>query len=110
MAERMHRTQILLEPEQHEILSVLAKKEQRSISEIIRGILRHYLSDRSEEVRWERRSKALERIRQVRVAIQKERDGTPISLDVVAMIHEMRQQRAEQLISPLTEGSDEDRS
>lgn len=35
----MVRTQILLEPEQHEILKEMARREKRSISEIVREML-----------------------------------------------------------------------
>ncbi len=35
----MHRTQILLRPEQHRILSEIAAQEKRSLSEIIREMI-----------------------------------------------------------------------
>ncbi|HKP51093.1 MAG TPA: ribbon-helix-helix protein, CopG family [Chloroflexia bacterium] len=39
MGERLYRTQILLEPEQHKALAELAKREGRSISDVVREIL-----------------------------------------------------------------------
>ena len=35
----MHRTQILLEPEQYEALSAIARKEKRSLSGVIREMV-----------------------------------------------------------------------
>jgi predicted DNA-binding ribbon-helix-helix protein len=35
----MHRTQILLEPQQHKILSEIARQEKRSLSDVIREMV-----------------------------------------------------------------------
>lgn len=40
MAERLYRAQLLLEPEQHETLRLLAEKENRSLSDVAREALR----------------------------------------------------------------------
>lgn len=49
---QLYRTQILLEPEQHESLQQLAAAEGRSMSQIIREAVAEYLVDHSKE--WEK--------------------------------------------------------
>jgi hypothetical protein len=66
MSERMYRAQILLEPEQHKVLAEIADRENRSISDVVREILREYLAGKQETVRLEREMKALERLHQIR--------------------------------------------
>ena len=108
MTKRLHRTQILLRPEQHAALARLAEG-QSSISELVRQIIQEYLDSHSESVRWHARTMALERARKVREAILKDRGGKPIELDVAAMIHQMREERDAQLLSSLPENHHEDR-
>src|SRR5258708_7921065 len=48
MAERMHRTQILLEPEQHRTLTEIARSEGRSISDVVREMIRERLEHRKQ--------------------------------------------------------------
>jgi predicted HicB family RNase H-like nuclease len=43
MAERLHRTQILLEPEQHRALAEIARREGRSLSDVVREMLRQQI-------------------------------------------------------------------
>jgi Ribbon-helix-helix protein, copG family len=42
----MHRTQILLDPEQHAELTAIAGREQRSLSDLVREMLRLQLEGR----------------------------------------------------------------
>jgi predicted DNA-binding protein len=42
----MHRTQILLEPEQHKALYEIAKKEKRSLSDLIREMIDQQIAER----------------------------------------------------------------
>jgi predicted CopG family antitoxin len=95
MAERLQRTQILLEPEQHKVLSEIARSEGRSVSEVVREIIRERLAQREQEINAniKRRLEALERIRAHREAILARRGGKPIEMDVVEMINEMREER-----------------
>jgi predicted DNA-binding ribbon-helix-helix protein len=95
MGERMHRTQILLEPAQHKALNEIARSEGRSVSEVVREIIRERLEEREQEVSAEvkRRLEALERIRAHREAILARRGGKPIEIDVVEMINQMREER-----------------
>ena len=41
----MHRTQILLEPEQHKALTVIAQREKRSLSDVVREMLQKQLEE-----------------------------------------------------------------
>lgn len=95
MAERMQRTQILLEPAQHRALADLARSEGRSISDVVRGMVREQLARRQEdeEADLQRQLAALEGIRQHRDSILSQRGGRPLELDVVEMIHQMRAER-----------------
>jgi hypothetical protein len=42
----MYRTQILLEPEQHEALAQIARREKRSLSDLVREMLQQQLEER----------------------------------------------------------------
>jgi predicted CopG family antitoxin len=42
----MYRTQILLQPEQHEALVEIARREKRSLSDVVRGMLQQQLEER----------------------------------------------------------------
>lgn len=44
----MYRTQILLEPEQHRILTEIARQEKRSLSELIREMVDKLLIERKQ--------------------------------------------------------------
>jgi hypothetical protein len=97
MAERMHRTQILLEPDQHRTLREIAHAEGRSISELVRAVLREYLVDRERAAEEDltRYLAGLERIRQHREAILARRGGKPLEIDIVETINRMREERDE---------------
>lgn len=41
----MHRTQILLEPEQHKALTEIAQREKRSLSDVVREMLEKQLAE-----------------------------------------------------------------
>jgi len=45
----MQRTQILLEPEQHQALTEIARKENRSLSDLIREMLQAMLEERRQQ-------------------------------------------------------------
>ena len=45
----MYRTQILLEPQQHEALANLARREKRSLSDLIREMLQKELEERKKK-------------------------------------------------------------
>lgn len=45
----MYRTQILLEPEQHRILTEIAREEKRSLSDIIREMVDKLVAERRQQ-------------------------------------------------------------
>jgi len=83
-----YRAQILLEPEQHRTLSELAKREGRSISDLVRESVQAYLVEREQEALQERRMKALDALTELRERIQA-RHGV-LDVDLVAEIREER--------------------
>ena len=105
MPEKKHRTQILLEPEQHEALAEIARRERRSLSDVVRGMLREQLEQRQRESGQlpsaqdvERQLQALERIREHRAAILARRGGKPLDFDVVEEINRAREERTEEIL------------
>jgi hypothetical protein len=104
----MYRAQILLEPEQHRALDEIARMEGRSVSELVREMIREQLAQRrqAEEAAVERRLRALERIRQHRESILAERGGKPLEIDVVEMINQMRAERDERNLFGFTKDCD----
>lgn len=44
----MHRTQILLEPEQHKILTEIARQENRSLSDLLRAMVDEQIVSRKQ--------------------------------------------------------------
>ena len=72
MQQTKYRAQILLEPEQHNALAEAARRENRSISELMREIVDQWLSQQDEQQVWVQRMEALERLNQIRERIQQE--------------------------------------
>ena len=72
MQQTKYRAQILLEPEQHNALAEVARRENRSISELMREIVDQWLSQQDNQRLWEQRMEALERLSQIRERIQQE--------------------------------------
>lgn len=108
MAERLHRTQILLEPEQHRELAGIAKKEVRSVSDLVREMVQKELERQkaTQKADIERRLAGLEKIRQFREKILRERNGEPIDFDVVEAIHKSWEEQDERNWSILTDSGD----
>ena len=72
MAGQKHRTQILLEPEQHEALVLIAHEEKRSISDIVREIVSRHLKERARDAKKQRAIDALERLTCLRERIERQ--------------------------------------
>jgi hypothetical protein len=70
MGERYHRSQLLLEPEQHERMRRIAEREGRSISDVARGLIGIGLKAlaRDEKARAQRSARALEHLSEIREA------------------------------------------
>jgi len=95
MTNRMHRTQILIEPELHEALAEMAQLEKRSVSDLIREMLDAQLKQRKQGVltKQKQRLDALARIQQHRQAILDRRQGKPLQFDIVDLIEQSRNER-----------------
>ena len=95
MPTRMHRTQILIEPELHEAIAEVAQREQRSVSDVIREMLNAQMHQRKQAAlaKQKQRLEALARIQEHRQAILDRRQGEPLQFDVVALIEQIRDER-----------------
>ena len=94
-----YRAQILLEPEQHKKLAEIATRAGRSVSDVVREAVAEYVVTRTHEDQWERRLRALERIKQHREQMLRERGGKPIEVDLVKMLDEIREERDNELLA-----------
>ncbi len=72
MQPTKYRAQILLEPEQHQALVETARQENRSISELVREIIREWVEKKNREVRLQRELKALQELAEIRRQIEEE--------------------------------------
>jgi hypothetical protein len=72
MSERYRRSQLLLEPEQHQKMREIAEREGRSISDVARGLIESGLERmaKDEQARFERNAAALDGLREIREAAQ----------------------------------------
>ena len=66
MGKRLHRAQILLETEQHQALAEFARYEGRSISEVVRRIVRTWMADQAASQAWRRRWAARQALQGIR--------------------------------------------
>jgi hypothetical protein len=96
---KMHRAQILLEPDQHKKLAEIARREGASISEIVRTAVKQWLAERSEDEVLRRRLEALGQVEQHRQAILARRNGKPLEIDLTAAIEQMREERDDELLA-----------
>jgi predicted DNA-binding protein len=97
MTGQKHRTQILLEPEQHAELVLIARQEKRSISDIVREIVSHHLQERARDDRKQRAIDALEELTGLREKIE-ERYGV-YQGDWIAEARAERDEQIEQVWS-----------
>jgi len=68
----LHRAQLLLESEQHQALAEIAEREGRSISDLVREIVRQHLAERRQQARQLASLQAIERLTQIRARLQEE--------------------------------------
>ena len=69
----MYRAQILLEQQQHEMLAKIARREKRSISDVVREIVNEWLAAQTLESQKRLELDALEQLGQIRLRIQEQR-------------------------------------
>lgn len=72
MQPTKYRAQILLEPEQHELLVETALQENRSVSELVREIIREWVERKDRERSLQRELKALRELGEIRRQIEEE--------------------------------------
>jgi hypothetical protein len=96
---KMHRAQILIDPEQHQALAEIAQQEGTSISEIVRHAVQHWLAERHADQVLHRQMDALEEIDRHRQLILNRRDGKALEHDLVELIEQMREERDGELIT-----------
>ncbi len=77
---QLYRTQVLLERAQHESLQQLAAAEGRSMSEVIREAVAHYLVERDDETRKRQTLTTIAELAQIREAIRLESGAFPDEL------------------------------
>jgi len=96
MAQK-YRAQILLEPEQHEMLQEIARREGHSISEVARAVIRLGLKviENDSDAVWYARREALKNLNLIRQQIQEEHGV--YQGDIIA---EARAERQSQLDEP----------
>ncbi len=97
---KYYRTQVLLEPDQHRLLSELALRENRSLSDLLREIVQRYIDEQRRASEME----ALDTLSQKRAEIR-ERKGV-YSGDLV---NEAREERDNELFHVIR-GEDDDAS
>ena len=99
---KMHRAQILLEPDQHQKLAEIAQQEGTSISEIVRTAVQEWLDERKDDEILRRRLEDLELVDQHRQAILARRKGKPLEIDLATTIEQVRGERDNELIDSAT--------
>jgi predicted DNA-binding ribbon-helix-helix protein len=92
MVGQKHRTRVLLEREQYNALVEIAHQEQRSISDLVRGIVSQYLRERGRETERQHAVRALESLTNLRTEIE-QRSGV-YQGDVVAETWAERDEQA----------------
>ena len=101
MAETLYRTEILLEPAQHQALAEIAQREGRTISDIAREMIGEKLAERqpAQPAEKDKYLALLDRIRQHREAILADRGGQPLDFDAVEEINKLREERDVELVA-----------
>ncbi len=91
--DKMHRAQILLEPNQHRQIAEIAERENTSISELVRQAVGEFLAERNEAEALRQHLEALSQIAQHRQAILTRRMGLPLESDPTTLIEIIREER-----------------
>jgi hypothetical protein len=91
----LHRAQLLLAPEQHQALAEIARREGRSISDLVREIIQRDLAER-EQATWKRReTQAIEELARIRETLRETHGDYPGNL--VAEVRAEREAEMERL-------------
>jgi metal-responsive CopG/Arc/MetJ family transcriptional regulator len=92
----LYRTQVLLERKQHESLQQLAAAEGRSMSEIIREAVAHYLIEQDDQAEMQRELSALDQLVAFREKIEARYGVYPG--DLVSETRAEREQEIEEVL------------
>jgi predicted DNA-binding ribbon-helix-helix protein len=88
-----YRTQILLEPGQHQALTELARRQGRSLSDLIREIAAEHLDAQDRQARRQRELQALQTLAEIRSRVQAEHGMC--AGDLLAKVRDEREQDLE---------------
>ena len=88
----LYRTQVLLEREQHRALSEMATATGQSISEIIRQVIRQYLSEQEQSARQQQELAALDALAEMRQQLHEQH-----GLYQVDVLEKLREERVAEL-------------
>jgi hypothetical protein len=91
----LYRAQLLLELEQHQALAEIAQREGRSISDLVREIVRQHLVEKDEAARKHREMQAIEELTQIRERL-KEEHGV-YQGDLLAEVRAEREEEVERI-------------
>ena len=91
----LYRAQILLEPEQHRTLTAIAQREGRSISDLVREIVRQHLAEREQADRQQAEMQAIQELTQIRKQLQ-EQHGV-YKVDLLTEVRAEREQDVERV-------------
>ncbi|MBW4700034.1 MAG: ribbon-helix-helix protein, CopG family [Aphanocapsa lilacina HA4352-LM1] len=76
----LYRAQILLEPEQHRQLAEIAREQGRTLSEVMREIVRDYLDQHQQQTGLKRELQAMEALTRIRRRVQERHGLLPADL------------------------------
>ena len=76
----LYRAQILLEQQQHQALSRIARREGRSMSELVREIVGGYLEEQEQQARLQKALQAIEQLTQTRGRLREQHGILPAEL------------------------------
>ena len=91
----LYRAQILLEPEQHQALTDIAQHEGRSISDLVREIVRRHLAQREQADRRQAEMQAIQELTQIRKQLQ--RQHGVYQVDLLTEVRAEREQDVERV-------------
>jgi predicted DNA-binding protein len=91
----LYRAQVLLESEQHEALAAIAQQEGRSISDVLREIVREHLAEKDKEARKLDALQAVEKLTRIREGVQERYGACP--RDLVAEVRAEREEEMERV-------------
>jgi predicted DNA-binding protein len=93
--DTLYRTQILLEPEQHKKLKEIAQVEDRSVSDLLRELVRNYLEELEHDAAKQRKLHALAQLVQTQQVLR-ERYGV-YDGDLIAELRDERDEDNERV-------------